>query len=138
MKNVAKKSWDVRYLIDRFRKTYNHILIFIFLLLQEKMSARSMSYERPSKALKSDIKTFQSEVVFCRHINKFCRVFKLMKHSVRSDYYLEILTKSQQANGSSSFLHMDNFRLRTEYVRGLDNELCDVQERKKAGKKIKG
>lgn len=51
-------SFLIKHLIDRFRKIYCHILMFIYLLLQENMSSNSMWFERSTEIFKADLATF--------------------------------------------------------------------------------
>jgi len=68
--------------IDRCRKTFHYILKLILLLLQENILSKNISFESPSKVLKTDIETSRLGLVFCLQINQFYRASKLMRHPV--------------------------------------------------------
>ncbi len=68
--------------IDRCRKTFHYILKLILLLLQENILSKNISFESPSKVLKTDIETSRLGLVFCLQINQFYRASKLMRQPV--------------------------------------------------------
>jgi hypothetical protein len=48
--------------INYFENIFHHILILVFLLLQGNIPANNISFDRPTRVLKADINTFQSDI----------------------------------------------------------------------------
>jgi hypothetical protein len=108
----GEKSFGCPF-IHQFRITFYHIHRLLFLLLRKNMLTEIISFESPSKALKTDIETFRLGIVFCLHINQFYHVSKLMKHSVLADNFFG---SSAVKNQDLAFLRLTRILELNKYI----------------------